>query len=120
MFPLIELSGSARARGEQHGRKASAQIRRSIATYARLFAYCGIDWSGEAVDEVFKQSAKDDPAFAHTDTIAEEAMLEIETASVTVWCRACEIETEVAPNALLCGSCGTWQVDLRSGNMSGS
>ena len=46
MFPLIELSGSARARGEQHGRKASAQIGRSIATYARLFAYCGIDWSG--------------------------------------------------------------------------
>lgn len=53
---------------------------------------------------------------ARAGTIAEEAMLEIETSPVTVWCRSCETETEVAPNALLCGSCGTWQVELRSGN----
>ncbi len=53
---------------------------------------------------------------ARAGTIAEEAMLEIETMPVTVWCGACDAETEVAPNALLCGSCGTWRVDLRSGN----
>ena len=46
MFPLIEVSGSARERGQQHGREAKARIARSIATYARLFAYCGIDWRG--------------------------------------------------------------------------
>jgi len=46
MFPLIELSGSARERGQQHGAQARARIARSIATYARLFAYCGIDWQG--------------------------------------------------------------------------
>jgi len=46
MFPLIEVSGSALERGRQHGRKAGAQILRSIATYSRLFAYCGIDWQG--------------------------------------------------------------------------
>jgi isopenicillin-N N-acyltransferase like protein len=44
MFPLIEVSGSARERGHQHGQRAKARIGRSIATYARLFAYCGIDW----------------------------------------------------------------------------
>jgi isopenicillin-N N-acyltransferase-like protein len=46
MFPLIEISGSAHERGQQHGAQAKARIARSIATYARLFAYCGIDWQG--------------------------------------------------------------------------
>ncbi len=46
MFPLIEVSGSARERGQQHGLQARARIALSIATYARLFAYCGIDWQG--------------------------------------------------------------------------
>jgi len=46
MFPLIEISGSARERGRRHGARAKARVARSIATYARLFAYCGIDWQG--------------------------------------------------------------------------
>ena len=46
MFPIIEVSGPARERGQQHGLQAKARIARSIATYARLFAYCGIDWQG--------------------------------------------------------------------------
>ncbi len=46
MFPLIEVSGSPRERGRQHGLQAKARVARSIATYARLFAYCGIDWQG--------------------------------------------------------------------------
>jgi isopenicillin-N N-acyltransferase-like protein len=46
MFPLIEVSGPPRERGRQCGRQARALIKRSIATYARLFAYCGIDWQG--------------------------------------------------------------------------
>ncbi len=46
MFPLIEVSGSAHERGQQHGLKAKKRVARSIATYARLFAYCGIDWQG--------------------------------------------------------------------------
>ena len=46
MFPLIDVSGSARERGQQHGLKGRERIARSIATYARLFAYCGIDWQG--------------------------------------------------------------------------
>ena len=46
MFPLIELSGTAHERGVQHGRQARGRIDRSVATYARLFAYCGLDWKG--------------------------------------------------------------------------
>lgn len=44
MFPVIDLEGDAFVRGRVHGTLARAQIERSIATYARLFAYCGIDW----------------------------------------------------------------------------
>jgi isopenicillin-N N-acyltransferase-like protein len=44
MFPVIDLEGDASVRGRVHGTLARAQIARSIATYARLFAYCGIDW----------------------------------------------------------------------------
>ncbi len=46
MFPIIEVEGSARNRGRQHGAQAKARIERSVATYARLFAFCGIDWAG--------------------------------------------------------------------------
>jgi isopenicillin-N N-acyltransferase-like protein len=45
MFPLIELSGSAYERGQQHGVAAKPLVQRSIATYSRLFAYCGISWA---------------------------------------------------------------------------
>ena len=44
MFPVIEVEGDAFVRGRLHGTLARSRIERSIATYARLFAYCGIDW----------------------------------------------------------------------------
>jgi isopenicillin-N N-acyltransferase-like protein len=44
MFPTIEVKGSAFERGRQHGERARGRVERSIATYARLFAYCGMDW----------------------------------------------------------------------------
>lgn len=46
MFPIIEVQGGPRERGRIHGARAKARIERSIATYARLFAFCGIDWAG--------------------------------------------------------------------------
>lgn len=45
MFPVIDVEGPAFVRGRLHGTLARAQIERSIATYARLFAYCGFDWN---------------------------------------------------------------------------
>ena len=44
MFPIIEVAGSSRERGHVYGAKAHVRIDRSIATYSRLFAYCGIDF----------------------------------------------------------------------------
>ena len=47
MFPLIEVfqHTSAHARGAACGRAAARQIQHSVATYAQLFAFCGIDWA---------------------------------------------------------------------------
>ena len=53
---------------------------------------------------------------ASAGTAAEGARLVIEAAPVVVFCPACEAETEAAPNRLLCGRCGGWQVRLRSGD----
>ena len=44
MFPSVETTGSAFERGRQHGKQAKQRVLRSVATYARLFAYCGMDW----------------------------------------------------------------------------
>jgi hydrogenase nickel incorporation protein HypA/HybF len=49
-------------------------------------------------------------------TIAGRATLEIEEMPVVVSCRTCNVETQVAPNALVCGGCGSWQVQLKSGD----
>jgi isopenicillin-N N-acyltransferase-like protein len=46
MFPIIEVSCSARNRGRIHGAQARSRIDQSVATFARLFAFCGIDWPG--------------------------------------------------------------------------
>lgn len=53
---------------------------------------------------------------ARAGTIADRAELRIETAPVMVWCSACEIETPADANALLCGRCHSWQVELRAGD----
>ena len=44
MFPLIDAHGTARERGRIHGAKAKQRVALSVANYARLFAFCGIDW----------------------------------------------------------------------------
>lgn len=53
---------------------------------------------------------------ARCGTVADRATLRFEATSTAVWCKACECETSVAANALLCGQCGTWQVQLKSGD----
>ena len=45
MFPIVEIAGGPRERGLLHGRIARKQVALSIATYARLFAYCGMTWT---------------------------------------------------------------------------
>jgi hydrogenase nickel incorporation protein HypA/HybF len=53
---------------------------------------------------------------ARIGTVAARAALKIETGPVVVWCGACDRETTVVPNALLCGDCGGWKVRLRAGD----
>jgi hydrogenase nickel incorporation protein HypA/HybF len=55
------------------------------------------------------------PLVAH-GTCCEAATLRIETVAVDVECRLCGTTRDVAPNRLLCGSCGTWRVTLRGGD----
>ncbi|WP_322512341.1 C45 family peptidase [Chloroflexus sp.] len=46
MFPLITIAGEPFERGRQYGAATAAQVRHSIASYARLFAYRrGLDWA---------------------------------------------------------------------------
>ena len=53
---------------------------------------------------------------ARAGTVADQAVLDVETGPVAVWCETCGAETFVPANALLCGGCGTWQVRLKSGD----
>jgi isopenicillin-N N-acyltransferase-like protein len=44
MFPVIEASGAPFERGRLHGARARDRVERSLANYARLFAFCGLSW----------------------------------------------------------------------------
>ena len=44
MFPVVEVSGSAFERGRMHGERARGRVERSLANYARLFAFNGMSW----------------------------------------------------------------------------
>lgn len=52
---------------------------------------------------------------AAAGTVAEHAVLVVQTVPVRVRCRGCGAESEAAPNRLLCGDCGGWQVDVTAG-----
>lgn len=54
-------------------------------------------------------------SIARGGTLADEAELEIETLPVIARCRDCGTMSEVAVNRLVCGGCGTWRVEIVSG-----
>ena len=45
MFPVLDVSGGAFERGRAHGRQARDRVERSLANYARLFAFYGMPWT---------------------------------------------------------------------------
>ncbi len=55
------------------------------------------------------------PLVAH-GTPCEATRIEIETIPVLVQCKNCLAMSEVPPNRLVCASCGTWRVAVRSGD----
>ena len=48
--------------------------------------------------------------------IAEGSRLDIERTVVKVRCRSCGSQSTVAPNRLVCGSCGDWRTELQGGD----
>lgn len=54
-------------------------------------------------------------SIARSGTLAASAELEIESGPVVVRCRDCQTDSQVPSNRLLCGDCGTWQVDVIQG-----
>jgi len=53
---------------------------------------------------------------AAAGSIAENAELVMETSAIVVRCSQCDVETTVAPNKLLCGSCGDFRTRVVSGD----
>jgi len=53
---------------------------------------------------------------ARSGTIAEDAILRIETAPLRVRCEQCGAETDARPDRLLCGECGDYHTQLLSGD----
>lgn len=53
---------------------------------------------------------------ARAGTVAANSQLVCETAPVTVQCRVCSETSPAKANALLCASCGSWQVNVTSGD----
>ena len=53
---------------------------------------------------------------AAAGTVAEDAVLVMDTPDIVVCCSQCDSETTVTPNKLLCGSCGDFRTRVISGD----
>ncbi len=53
---------------------------------------------------------------AAAGTVAEQAILEIETMPIRVHCNSCHEETIATTNRLICGKCGDFHTKLISGD----
>ena len=60
MFPTLDLrtASTDHGRGLVHGRLARAQVAHSVATYARMFAGCGIVAGSDPAAELAETQAK--------------------------------------------------------------
>lgn len=62
------------------------------------------------------QLLEDAYPLACAGTCAEGSQLAVEPMKIRVRCRICSVESDAAPNRLLCGACGDWRTDLVSGD----
>jgi len=53
---------------------------------------------------------------AAAGTVAEQAILEIETMPIRIHCNSCHEETIATANRLICGKCGDFHTQLISGD----
>lgn len=54
--------------------------------------------------------------FAAAGTVAADATLHLDEMPIRVRCNACGAETGATVNRLVCGQCGDWHTELRSGD----
>ena len=92
---IREVERVARA----HRARAAAKI------FVSVGALCGVD--PQQLVRTF--------SIAAAGTLADGAELEVESVGVCIRCPACDRESEVAPNALVCTRCGNWRVQLVRG-----
>jgi len=53
---------------------------------------------------------------ASAGTVAQNAVLQLDSLPVRVHCEGCGADSDAAPNRLLCGACGDWHTRLLSGD----
>jgi hydrogenase nickel incorporation protein HypA/HybF len=82
------------------------QARRIISITLRIGPLSGVE--SELLQQAFP--------VASAGTVAEHALLKIESQPVRIHCSRCESEHEVPPNRLLCPQCGEQQTRLVSGD----
>lgn len=82
------------------------QARRIISITLRIGPLSGVE------SELLRQAFP----VASAGTVAEQALLEIESQPVRIRCDQCGAEHEVPPNQLLCPACGEHQTRLLSGD----
>jgi len=96
----LALLDQARALAEQHGAHGITRLLVRVGPLA-------------GVEPALLASAW---PLAAAETLAADALLDIETAPVVVHCRDCDRASTVAPNRLLCLHCGSHRTRLQSGD----
>jgi isopenicillin-N N-acyltransferase-like protein len=101
MFPVIEVAGKPFERGRQYGERARARVERSIANYARLFAFVGMDWS-----EAQRRGEAYRGAIGNFDAALLEEMEGIARGAARPFAEilALNVRTEVMPACFLTGA----------------
>ncbi len=118
MFPIVQVTGlpTAHARGVAYGRAARVQIAHSLATYAPLFAYCGIAWR-DALAQAMRYlpviEALDDDLVSELEGIAEGSGQPLD-AILALNCR-----TEILPSSYLNGESALVDAALEANRADG-
>lgn len=101
MFPIVEVSGGAFERGRMHGKQARIRVGRSLANYARLFAFHGMPW-----EEAQRRSAGYRDLIGGFDAGLLEEMQGIARGAGRPFSEilALNVRTEVLPPSFLAGA----------------
>jgi len=100
-FPVLELRGGAFERGRTHGEQARARVERSLANYARLFAFVGMPWA-----EAQRRAADFRDVIGDFDAALLEEMEGIASGAARPFSEilALNVRTEILPASFLTGA----------------